>query len=228
MIQIKEVFPKGVLKIVQTKYNDARGAFFELFNVAEFNLPTFVQDNVFYSRMGTLRGLHYQDPFPQDKLVTVLDGEIFDVVVDCRPDSPSFGKWNYFNLAAQRDWQTYLFIPKGFAHGFYTRRNAIVHYKCSDYYKKEASKGIIYNDPELKIEWPKDIYIMSEQDRSWPCFNPADFIKLTCSKCFGSGWVWREELDRYEYDPTDSPIDDTNYTCDKCWGQGIIKESDNG
>jgi dTDP-4-dehydrorhamnose 3,5-epimerase len=139
-------------------FGDERGFFFESFNQAKFEKAlgqkiTFVQDNHSKSSKGVLRGLHYQDPKPQGKLVRVTQGEVFDVAVDIRKNSPTFGKWVGEILSGENKKQ--LWIPEGFAHGFLVLSEvAEFLYKTTEYYAPEFEKCIIWNDPDLAIEWP--------------------------------------------------------------------------
>ncbi len=163
-----------------TVFEDDRGYFFESFNRKEFqsqNLDLlFVQDNESRSCKGVLRGLHYQlAPFAQTKLIRVVDGEIMDVAVDLRKNSPSYGKWLGTRLSGTNKKQ--LLIPPGFAHGFAVLSEyAIVLYKCDTFYKPETERGIIYNDPFLNIDWGLDTSaaIISEKDRAHPTFAEAE------------------------------------------------------
>lgn len=155
------------------RHGDDRGYLFETFSPASPSGGTrFVQDNVVFSaRRGTLRGLHFQtEPFSQAKLVTVLDGAIFDVVVDLRPGSPTYFQWFGTELSS-RDLQQ-LFIPAGFAHGFCTLSDkCLVTYKMSAPYSAQHERGIIWNDPDLAIAWPLgagEEPILSEKDRLLP------------------------------------------------------------
>ena len=117
--------------------------------------------------MGTLRGLHYQTPNSQAKLVHVIQGEIFDVVVDIRKESPTFGKWVGETLSEQNKRQ--LYIPTGFAHGYCVLSDtALVMYKCSEFYSSKDEKGILWNDPELQIAWPLQNPLVSEKDQKLP------------------------------------------------------------
>lgn len=148
-------------------FSDSRGFFFENWNKARYEgsgLPeSFAQDNISFSNQGVLRGLHFQHPSPQGKLVSVLDGEILDVAVDIRKGSPSFGKWLGFNLSSLNHHQ--LWIPAGFAHGFCVLSSkALVSYKSSDYYSPKNESTIIWNDPFINIEWPISNPILSEKD----------------------------------------------------------------
>lgn len=148
---------KDLLLIKPKIFQDSRGAFLETFQEQRYRSSgvnvNFVQDNLSVSQYGVLRGLHFQVQKPQDKLVSVLSGEVFDVAVDLRKDSPTFKKWFGCILNDQNRHQ--LFVPKGFAHGFCVLSpTAIFHYKCSDYYNSADESGIIWNDPELNIAWP--------------------------------------------------------------------------
>lgn len=162
-------------------FQDCRGYFFESYNQAIFEEKTglkinFVQDNQSYSRKGTLRGLHFQKgAYQQAKLIRVIQGEILDVIVDIRKNSPTYG--SYFSLILNDIGQKQLFIPRGFAHGFLVlSETAVFAYKCDNYYEKEAEGGILYNDPTLAIAWPKldQPYIVSEKDAVLPRFNSID------------------------------------------------------
>ncbi len=149
-----------VLIIEPTVFGDARGYFFESFNQRRFEELTgvtaaFVQDNQSRSAKGVLRGLHYQISQPQGKLVRVLAGEIFDVCVDLRRSSPTFGKSAWATLSADNHGQ--LWVPPGFAHGFVvTSASADVAYKTTDYYAPEHERSLLWNDPALDIRWPLD------------------------------------------------------------------------
>jgi dTDP-4-dehydrorhamnose 3,5-epimerase len=147
----------GLLLIEPKVFGDARGFFFESWNEREFERAgiraTFVQDNHSRSGKGVLRGLHYQIRQPQGKLVRVVEGEIFDVAVDIRRSSSTFGKWEGARLSAQS--KSMLWIPVGFAHGFCVVSDfAEVLYKTTDFYAPEHERSILWNDPELKIDWP--------------------------------------------------------------------------
>ena len=150
----------NLLIIQPNVFEDERGYFFESFNRKEFkdeNLDlAFVQDNESSSCKGALRGLHYQlAPYAQTKLIRVLEGEIMDVAVDIRKNSPTFGKWLGMHLSGENKKQ--VFIPPGFAHGFAVlSKHAVVLYKCDKYYNPDAERGIIYNDPFLNIDWGLD------------------------------------------------------------------------
>src|SRR5882672_4168276 len=146
-----------VLLIEPKVFGDARGFFFESWNQSEFERAgihaSFVQDNHSRSGTGVLRGLHYQVSRPQGKLVRVTEGEIFDVAVDIRRSSPTFGKWEGARLSAQS--KTMMWIPAGFAHGFCVISDfADVLYKTTEFYAQEHERSILWNDPEVGIEWP--------------------------------------------------------------------------
>jgi dTDP-4-dehydrorhamnose 3,5-epimerase len=158
----------GVRLIEPAVFEDARGAFFESYqarNYAEAGIDcAFVQDNVSISSRNVLRGLHIQHPRGQDKLVQVLDGAVFDVAVDVRAGSPGFGRWVGETLSAENRRQ--LFIPKGFAHGFCVlSERAVFSYKCSDFYAPGNEVTILWDDPDIGIEWPVADVILSDKDR---------------------------------------------------------------
>ena len=162
---------EGVLLIEPRVFGDDRGFLFESYSRRKFEDHgidvTFVQDNHSKSRKGVLRGLHYQENNGQAKLVRVTQGEVFDVAVDIRNNSPTFGKWVGACLSGENHRQ--MFIPEGFAHGFCVLSDAAeVLYKCSDYYLPENERGIIWNDPDIGIEWPIDDHILSEKDKKYP------------------------------------------------------------
>lgn len=158
---------EGLLIIEPKVFGDARGFFLETWNqhrYAEAGLGVaFVQDNVSLSRRGTLRGLHFQNPAPQGKLVSVLEGEVFDVAVDLRRSSPTFGKWHGLTLSSTNKQQ--FFIPPGFAHGFVVLSEAaLFHYKCTEFYAPASELTIRWNDPAIGIEWPIKAPTLSEKD----------------------------------------------------------------
>ncbi|RRU76699.1 dTDP-4-dehydrorhamnose 3,5-epimerase [Stutzerimonas xanthomarina] len=159
-MKVVETSIPDVLIIEPKVFGDERGFFYESFNVAAFEAATglkrqFVQDNHSKSQRGVLRGLHYQIQQPQGKLVRVVAGEVFDVAVDLRKSSPSFGRWFGTHLSAQNQHQ--LWIPEGFAHGFVVlSETAEFLYKTTDYYAPEHERSLLWNDPELGIEWPFD------------------------------------------------------------------------
>ena len=157
----------GVVILQPNVYPDSRGFFFELWNKkrnTEAGLPAdLVQDNVSFSNKGVLRGLHLQNPNPQGKLVSVLHGEIFDVAVDVREGSPTFGEWISVVLTGALHNQ--LYIPPGFAHGFQVlSENATVMYKTTDYWSPSSERTLLWNDPAIGIEWPIAEPIVSAKD----------------------------------------------------------------
>lgn len=170
-MQVEETILKGCYVITPKVFEDERGYFFESFNTNTFKKligiePHFVQDNQSYSTYGVLRGLHLQiGNSAQAKLVSVLSGKVWDVAVDVRPGSSTFGKYVGIELSAENKKQ--LYIPRGFAHGFVTlTASASFFYKCDNYYDKSAERSIIYNDPQLNIQWPlstKDL-LLSQKD----------------------------------------------------------------
>lgn len=158
----------GALLLEPKVFKDPRGFFFETWQEGRYQeagLPThYVQDNTSYSSRGVLRGLHFQYPRAQGKLVTVLLGEIFDVIVDIRVGSPTFGKWEGFKLSSENNLQ--LWVPKGFAHGFcVTSEKALVIYKVTEVYHPEEECSVLWNDPDLKIDWPKLDFQLSAKDQ---------------------------------------------------------------
>lgn len=156
------------VKIIEPRvFEDPRGVFMETWHQAryqEYGLPVhFVQDNQSFSIYGTLRGLHFQNPQPQGKLIQVLQGEVFDVAVDIRVGSPTFGRW--VGVFLSEDNRHQLYIPEGFAHGFcVTGESAVVSYKCTDFYNPRAEGGVLWNDPEIGIRWPILAPILSPRD----------------------------------------------------------------
>ena len=171
---------RGVVVIEPEVFSDARGHFLETFNAKAFAeagiSEQFVQDNQSRSKRGVLRGLHYQKEQPQGKLIRALQGEIFDVVVDLRPESSTYGKWSGFNLSARE--QKSIWIPKGFAHGFYTlSQTADVAYKVTEFYAPQHERVILWNDPDLAIRWPlHGEPILSDKDKTGHSFR--EFARL--------------------------------------------------
>lgn len=172
---VEETFLKGCLIIKPAVFKDDRGYFFESFNLKKFKKETgvsvnFVQDNQSKSVKGVLRGLHFQKtPHAQAKLVRVIQGKVLDVVVDLRRESPTFGQ--HFKIVLDDKEHVQLLIPKGFAHGFLVLSDkAIFSYKCDDFYNKESEQGIIYNDPDLNIDWdfPAQELLLSDKDLKLP------------------------------------------------------------
>jgi dTDP-4-dehydrorhamnose 3,5-epimerase len=171
---------KDLFLIKPDIFEDSRGYFFESYNKQQLSKAgidiNFVQDNQSLSSYGVIRGLHYQlNPFAQTKLVRVLFGTIFDVAVDLRKNSPTYSKWYGIELSSENKLQ--LLIPQGFAHGFSVLTDqAAVLYKTDDYYKKEAERGIVYNDTELAIDWKinRSGCVVSGRDQGLPIFSDAE------------------------------------------------------
>lgn len=165
------------LKVIEPRvFEDQRGFFLETYNAARYKENgvevDFVQDNHSKSKKGTLRGLHYQVENPQDKLVWVIKGEAWDVAVDLRPGSATFGKWFGVTLSAEKKNQ--IFVPKGFAHGFCVLSDECeVMYKCTDLYNPKGEGGVIWNDPKIGIDWPVSDPILSEKDSKLPTLDNA-------------------------------------------------------
>lgn len=175
-ITVETCHIEGLKVITPTVFGDARGYFMETYNYNDFKEAgideVFVQDNQSASRKGVLRGLHFQINFPQDKLVRVVNGEVYDVAVDLRKDSPTFGQWYGVLLSAENKKQ--FFIPKNFAHGFIVLSDyAEFAYKCTDFYHPNDEGGLLWSDPEIGVEWPmpegmkEEDLILSEKDTKW-------------------------------------------------------------
>ncbi len=171
----------GLIIIEPRVFEDDRGYFFESFHADRYReagiSSDFIQDNESKSVRGVIRGLHYQaGPYAQAKLVRVIEGSVFDVAVDLRKDSPTFGQWFGVELTSENKKQFY--IPRGFAHGFSVlSETAIFTYKCDNYYHPESECGIAYNDPTLKIDWKISVSeeIISEKDKGNLLFSEVDF-----------------------------------------------------
>ena len=165
----------GLILIEPHIWQDGRGYFFESYRYDRFLengiADRFVQDNESKSSAGVLRGLHYQiEPRRQAKLVRILKGKVFDVVVDIRPGSKTFGK--YFSMILDGEKKQMLYVPPGFAHGFCTLEDGTeFFYKVSDFYSPECERGILWNDPDLAIDWPKMNYTFSPKDQKYPRFR---------------------------------------------------------
>ncbi|MBR6402647.1 MAG: dTDP-4-dehydrorhamnose 3,5-epimerase [Eubacterium sp.] len=167
---------EGLKVITPTVFGDDRGYFMETYNENDMKEAgmdyVFVQDNQSASKKGVLRGLHFQKEFPQDKLVRVVNGEVFDVAVDLRPDSKTFGKWYGVRLSAENKKQ--FMIPKNFAHGFIVLSDyAEFCYKCTDFYHPNDEGGLLWSDPEIGVEWPmpegmtEADLTLSDKDKVW-------------------------------------------------------------
>ena len=164
---------EGLKVITPAVYGDSRGYFMETYNYNDFKdadiAEVFVQDNQSASRKGVLRGLHFQKEFPQDKLVRVVSGEVFDVAVDLREGSETYGQWHGELLSAENKKQ--FFIPKNFAHGFLVLSDyAEFCYKCTDFYHPNDEGGLAWNDPDIGVEWPIPDGMeltLSDKDKKW-------------------------------------------------------------
>jgi dTDP-4-dehydrorhamnose 3,5-epimerase len=180
-MKVTETALPGVLLVEPTVFGDARGFFLETFHLARYResgiaLP-FVQDNLSRSTGGILRGLHLQHPHAQGKLVWVPDGAVFDVALDVRVGSPTFGRWVGYELSGENHRQ--LWIPPGFAHGFVvTSAHCLFAYKCTDFYHPEAELGVAWDDPDLGIEWPLSDVTLSAKDRNHPRLRDLDPARL--------------------------------------------------
>lgn len=170
----------GLLIIEPRVFADERGYFFESFNKNKFAenglVSNYVQDNESKSHYGVIRGLHYQlAPYAQTKLIRVVRGTVYDVAVDLREGSPTFGKWYGVIVSASNKRQFY--IPKGFAHGFSVLSEyAIFSYKCDDFYNPQAERGVRFDDPALNIDWmlPNELQVISDKDKLLPFLAGAD------------------------------------------------------
>lgn len=178
----------GMVVIEPSVFGDDRGYFMETYNQrdmedAGLNM-VFVQDNQSMSKQGVLRGLHYQIHHPQGKLVRVIRGEVFDVGVDLRPGSPTFGQWHGEILSAENKKQFY--IPEGFAHGFYVLSNeAEFCYKCTDFYHPGDEGGIRWDDPDINVDWPlleQVPVLLSEKDKAQPSFGSVKNVNQIKNK----------------------------------------------
>ena len=165
---------QDVVLIKPNIYHDDRGHFFESFNLQSWHNQgfsnNFVQDNQSFSKKGVVRGLHFQlAPYAQGKLVRVISGLVLDLALDLRPDSPTFGKYELFELDGASG--TMVYIPEGFAHGFAALEDSVFHYKCTGQYNKSSEAGIVWNDPNLDIPWGVESPIVSEKDQLLPTFE---------------------------------------------------------
>ncbi len=164
----------GLLVIEPQVFGDARGFFVEMWNRRRYRelgiSADFVQDNLSVSRKGTLRGLHFQNPGGQGKLVSVLQGEVYDVALDIRRSSPTFGRWHAVHLSAENKRQ--FFIPPGFAHGFQVlSESAAFYYKCTEFYSPNDETVVRWDDPAIRIPWPLPGPILSARDAAAACLS---------------------------------------------------------
>lgn len=180
-MKIIETLLPGCVVIEPAVFGDDRGFFFETWNAERFDqhgLPNrFVQSNVSSSTKGVLRGLHYQWPRPQGKLVSVLEGEVYDVAVDIRQGSPTFGRWEAVMLSAENKKQ--FWIPEGFAHGFAVlSERAVFSYLCTEVYLKEFDAGFRWDDADIAVDWPISVPTLSAKDESTPFLKDIEVARL--------------------------------------------------
>ncbi len=180
-MKVVETKLPGVLIVEPDRFGDARGFFQEIWHEGRYEEAgirgPFVQDNLSLSAHGVLRGLHFQNPNAQGKLVYVLQGEAFDVAVDIRPGSPTFGKWTGVTLSGDNGRQFY--IPPGFAHGFcVTGETALFAYKCTDFYNPRTEGAIRWNDPAIGIDWPVSDPVVSAKDGDAPLLAEINSARL--------------------------------------------------
>ncbi len=173
-MQFKNYKIEGLIECIPTKFEDERGHFYESYNQKLFSangIPyNFLQDNYSWSKKGVIRGLHFQyEPFAQGKLVRCMTGKVMDVVVDIRRDSPTFGQHEKVILDASIG--NMIFIPPGTAHGYITLEDTIFINKCTQYWNKASESGILYNDPDLNIDWGIADPIVSAKDKVLPTFK---------------------------------------------------------
>jgi dTDP-4-dehydrorhamnose 3,5-epimerase len=174
-MQIKETGIQGLVEIIPSVFPDSRGWFFEFYKediLKKHGVPTyFPQENLSFSKKGVIRGMHFQRaPYQQGKLVTVIKGKVLDVAVDLRRESATFGKIYYCELDGNK--HNMLMVPEGFAHGFATLEDdTYFHYKCTNVYSKAHESGIVWNDPDLRIEWPVKNPSVSDKDQQLPKFS---------------------------------------------------------
>ena len=181
MLKVEKTPLEGLLIIEPPVYADSRGYFMETFQDIRYREQVapehFVQDNLAFSQKNVLRGLHFQIKFPQAKLLQAISGEVFDVAVDVRSGSATFGQWFGTRLSAKNRRQMY--VPAGFAHGYCViSETATVIYKCSDYYHPEDEGGILWSDPQVGIEWPVEQPAVSEKDEKLPLLSALGSAQL--------------------------------------------------
>ncbi len=182
-MRLTELSLPGLTLVEPKVFRDSRGYFLQAWHSKEYRdagFPDhFAQDNLSLSSKGTIRGLHYQKPFTQGKLVFVLMGVVWDVAVDLRVGSPTFGRWEGVTLSENGHEQ--LYVPPGFAHGFcVTSKEALVFYKCTDIYSPESEHGVAWDDPGLSIPWPAEEPLISEKDNTYPFLQDIPADKLFC------------------------------------------------
>ena len=173
-MEVKKTAIDGLVEIIPTIFGDDRGWFYEFYKEEAFTAAgityRFVQENQSFSKKGVIRGLHMQlAPYAQAKLVTVIQGKVLDVVADLRPGSKTFGQVYYCLLESSK--RNMLMVPEGFAHGFAALEDSIFFYKCSNAYNRTAEQGVIWNDPQLNINWQVENPIVSEKDQQLPTLD---------------------------------------------------------
>lgn len=182
-MKFKETSLPGVLVVEPTVHGDSRGYFMEVYHQKRFREAgidvQFVQDNASRSVRGALRGLHYQEPQGQGKVVRATAGAVFDVAVDVRRGSPHFGRW--FGIELSEENRLQLWVPAGFAHGFVVMsESADFCYKCTDLYAPEHEHGILWNDPAIGVKWPIAEPVLSARDRAFPHLADAKTLPIYC------------------------------------------------
>ena len=170
-MELRKTKIEGLIELFPRIFKDDRGFFLETYSVKAFKELgldySFIQDNQSFSKKGVVRGLHFQNaPFAQGKLVRVVSGKALDIAVDIRPNSPTFGQWESFLLDAELSNMVY--VPEGFAHGFSVLEDCVFSYKCTNVYDKASESGLLWNDPELKIDWQVSNPNVSEKDAILP------------------------------------------------------------
>ena len=180
-MKVTETKLPGVVIVEPQVFGDSRGFFQETWQKSRYEesgiREMFVQDNLSFSTRGVLRGLHYQNPNTQGKLVSVIQGEVFDVAVDIRVGSPNFGQWEGVHLSGKNHRQ--LWVPPGFAHGFCVLSDtAYFMYKCTDVYNHLAEGGILWNDPDIGIEWPLREVTLSDKDKVYSRLKEVESGRL--------------------------------------------------
>ena len=180
-MNVRQTELPGVLILEPQVFGDQRGCLFESWSSTRYEeagiAGPFVQDNIAFSRKEVLRGLHFQHPHSQGKLVQALSGDVFDVVVDVRVGSPTFGRWVAERLSEENRRQIY--VPSGLAHGYCVlSETALFSYKCTDFYSPASEMGIIWNDPDLKIDWPIATPVVSAKDARCPRLRDIPARKL--------------------------------------------------
>ncbi|WPP49237.1 dTDP-4-dehydrorhamnose 3,5-epimerase [Catalinimonas niigatensis] len=178
-MHIEKTSIEGLVELFPDVFGDERGYFLETYHIEKFRSLgldyTFLQANQSFSKKGALRGLHFQNaPYQQGKLVRVVTGKVLDVAVDLRPGSPTYGQYKTFVLDGKLS--NMAFVPEGFAHGFLTLEDAVFTYQCTNVYHKASESGVIWNDPDLNIDWELEKYgitepIVSEKDLALPSFK---------------------------------------------------------